>query len=369
MESLLRWSIENSSTSNDPNGSVPPPRSAKELDPGIIDMILGKPDAVLMKEALAAGLDESKSIESRMIALDDLEMLVEQIDNAKNLKPLKMYPSLLSLLSPSQPDEVRMQTLWILGTAVQNNPEAQADFLSHEPLPLILSILSHNSSESELSQVSSETRSKAAYTLSGILKHNAFAVSKLEDIGGWDVLRSSLQDPDITIRRKIAFLLTSLLRPDEFLDSSNLPTTPPPPSAAGLTIRVVDSSPNAVTAVNPVEEFTHGVPSYDIKSLPTSTSAATVTALRKHQIIPTLIQSLASPVPFGPNADQYFDEDYAEKAARAIATYLEAGGTLTEDDNEKSDLKKFINDARNKSSIELESEAWEILENNVFLTV
>lgn len=38
-----------------------------------------------------------------------------------------MYPSLLSLLSPSQPDEVRMQTLWILGTAVQNNPQAQAD--------------------------------------------------------------------------------------------------------------------------------------------------------------------------------------------------------------------------------------------------
>ena len=38
-----------------------------------------------------------------------------------------MYPKILSLLSPDSPDAVRMQSLWILGTAVQNNPKAQAD--------------------------------------------------------------------------------------------------------------------------------------------------------------------------------------------------------------------------------------------------
>lgn len=47
MESLLRWSIENSSPATDADRV--PPRPLKELDPGIIDMILGKPDAVLMR--------------------------------------------------------------------------------------------------------------------------------------------------------------------------------------------------------------------------------------------------------------------------------------------------------------------------------
>jgi hsp70-interacting protein len=47
MESLLRWSIENAAT--DGSGPRPPPEPRKDLDPGIIDAILGKPDAVLMK--------------------------------------------------------------------------------------------------------------------------------------------------------------------------------------------------------------------------------------------------------------------------------------------------------------------------------
>lgn len=45
MESLLRWGIENS----DPNAAITPSQRLKDLDPGIIDMILGKPDSVLMK--------------------------------------------------------------------------------------------------------------------------------------------------------------------------------------------------------------------------------------------------------------------------------------------------------------------------------
>jgi hypothetical protein len=69
MESLLRWSIENSSP------SAGPPQPRKDLDPGIIDHILGKPDAVLMKEALTVAVDEGKSEDDRVEALDNLEMV------------------------------------------------------------------------------------------------------------------------------------------------------------------------------------------------------------------------------------------------------------------------------------------------------
>ena len=69
MESLLRWGIENSG----PNVSHPPPRT--DLDTGIIDHILGKPDSVLMREALSVAVDEKLTEDERVTALDDLEMV------------------------------------------------------------------------------------------------------------------------------------------------------------------------------------------------------------------------------------------------------------------------------------------------------
>lgn len=69
--------------------------------------------------------------------------LVEQIDNANSewssyifialsfnfcidLDKLKMWEPLQELLtSPASSDEIKTQTLWVVGTAVQNNPSAQ----------------------------------------------------------------------------------------------------------------------------------------------------------------------------------------------------------------------------------------------------
>lgn len=48
MESLLRWGIENSASGNGSSDN-PPPRDLSKLDPGIIDQILGKSEAVQMK--------------------------------------------------------------------------------------------------------------------------------------------------------------------------------------------------------------------------------------------------------------------------------------------------------------------------------
>ena len=78
MDSLLRWSIEHST----PRSADAPPPVRGDFDPGIIDHILGKPDAVLMKEALEIALDENRDEDARVQALDDFEMLIEHIDNA-----------------------------------------------------------------------------------------------------------------------------------------------------------------------------------------------------------------------------------------------------------------------------------------------
>lgn len=78
MDSLLRWSIEHST----PQSADAPPPTRKDLDSGVIDYLLGKPDAVLMKEALEIALDGNRDESARIQALDDFEMLVEHIDNA-----------------------------------------------------------------------------------------------------------------------------------------------------------------------------------------------------------------------------------------------------------------------------------------------
>ena len=90
MQSLLRWSIENS-TPLDSAPSDRPPVERKNLDPAIIDMILGKPDAELMKEDMSVAVDANRSEDDRINALDHLEMasphLISNSNNKNILTP------------------------------------------------------------------------------------------------------------------------------------------------------------------------------------------------------------------------------------------------------------------------------------------
>jgi len=94
MQSLLRWGIENS-TKEDLEEAIKAPR--QPLDPAIIDHILGKPDAVVMKvspygpdsahtrwlmsqqESLEIAVDESRPEDERVAALDNLEMVCRSL--------------------------------------------------------------------------------------------------------------------------------------------------------------------------------------------------------------------------------------------------------------------------------------------------
>ena len=75
MQSLLRWGIENSGNDDGSAADAVPPVRRTDLDPGIIDAILGRPDSELMKEALAKAQDASLDEDARITALDDLEMV------------------------------------------------------------------------------------------------------------------------------------------------------------------------------------------------------------------------------------------------------------------------------------------------------
>ncbi|TFK92156.1 nucleotide exchange factors-like protein [Polyporus arcularius HHB13444] len=375
MEQLLRWGIANS----DPN--APPPQPRTDLDPGIIDAILGKSDAELMKEALAVAVDEKRDEDERLQALDDFEMLIEQIDNANNLEKLKMWEPLQALLtSPTSSEAIQRQILWILGTAVQNNPAAQHSYLALSPLRALLSFLSPTVG-------SGKTRAKAVYALSGLLKHNSAAVKQMHDVDGWSVLRDALADSDISVRRKVAFLLNSLLIPNAPSQPSQTPqqsqqpanlqgplqvpastegvvaaaavseqpattqSTSSDPSLSTSTSSPASASTSTAVIAVPSQESTqpadapvsqpqpvHANSHASMLSDPSSfsTSQPTVQALEQNGILSSLVSSLATPVPHGPNGESEGDADFEEKVLRALHTYTVGCQRPIEGDNRQA---------------------------------
>lgn len=102
-----------------------PPKKDNKLSTEMLDLIMGKPDSVTMKEKMDIATNLSVEVEERVDALDDFEMLIELIDNANNMAVLKLWPPLISLFDDKS-DEVVRHALWIAGTAVQNNLKGQA---------------------------------------------------------------------------------------------------------------------------------------------------------------------------------------------------------------------------------------------------
>lgn len=73
--------------------------------------------------------DAQTSKDEKLKALKELESLVEDVDNARDMHTIGGWPILVSLLHESQPSEVRTMSAWVLGTAVKNNYDYQLWFL------------------------------------------------------------------------------------------------------------------------------------------------------------------------------------------------------------------------------------------------
>ncbi|KAJ3746361.1 nucleotide exchange factor Fes1-domain-containing protein [Lentinula detonsa] len=330
MQSLLRWGIENSTPQTQTQTQIQP----KPLDPSIIDIILGKSDAERMKDALAIAVSADKvDVDDRVNALDDLEMLVEQIDNANNLEKLNMWGPLHGLLTPTTPtpdfERIRTHAIWVIGTAVQNNPAAQDAYLKLNPIPLLTSFLAPPAT-------SKESGSKAIYALSGLLKHNAPALKQLDvkTVGdeindGWDRLRQALQHPEITIRRKTVFLFNNLLTPNEAFTPSL--------SSQSQNLHTPDSlSPSSEPhPQDPIHPNSHSA--YLSHPNRASTSGPTLEAMQTHGIVRVLVDSLTGG---GEEEVEDVDLDFEEKGVTLLRTYLQLNGPLSQ--SQKDRITRWI---------------------------
>lgn len=171
LNELLKWGIQNSSAAaSDP--SAPPP--TRSLDPEVLGALFGGPsDADLMLASMSAiqSTDPEVTLDDKLIAFDNFEQLIENLDNANNLGPLSLWTPLLSCLAHDEA-EMRRMAAWCVGTAVQNNEKSQERMLAMNGIPPLVK-LALGQDEAE------NVRRKAIYALSSACRNYQPAMDAL----------------------------------------------------------------------------------------------------------------------------------------------------------------------------------------------
>ena len=164
LNELLKWGVENSSASRDPDSSKPA-TEPKGLSAEALRALMGGPfDADLMKEAMAIIISISPEVtaEAKMTAFDNFEQLVENLDNANNIQPLGLWTPLLSQLDSAVAD-MRMMAAWCAGTAVQNNVKSQERLLAMNGVEKLCKVAVEDQDK--------QVRRKAIYALSSSVRN------------------------------------------------------------------------------------------------------------------------------------------------------------------------------------------------------
>ncbi|CUS23869.1 LAQU0S12e01860g1_1 [Lachancea quebecensis] len=214
MDKLLHWSIANSQGDQEAIEKVGKP------DPELLQQLFGGgPDETeLMKQAVTVASNPEATLDAKLVALDNFEMLIENLDNANNIENLKLWEPLIGLISDPEA-EIRANVLSIVGTAVQNNEKSQDNFLKHKDG--VRKLLEAARGISEKSAV----RTKAFYALSNLTRHNKTSFEAVQTLGGLDIISPVLEDESATDKlklRALAFLtaITTTVPLDEpFLET------------------------------------------------------------------------------------------------------------------------------------------------------
>jgi len=163
MSNLLQWSIENSANGHSTDESAQPTPEPRGLTQDALRSLMGGPsDADLMKQAMTVIVHPEATLEDKLIAFDNFEQMIENLDNANNMDALGLWPPLMNQLDNSEA-EIRKMAAWCIGTAVQNNEKCQQQLLSHGGITTV-SIMAINDQDAA-------ARRKAVYALSSSIRN------------------------------------------------------------------------------------------------------------------------------------------------------------------------------------------------------
>jgi hsp70-interacting protein len=200
---LLDWATRNASPENNSESSESNHEAIKNLDPEIIEMILGRDEAVVMK-SLASRIGNSRtSSEDERIALEQLEEIVENIDSANNMAKMGLWNVVFEALALG---ENTPTALSVIGTSAQNNPEVQNELSRMGALHKILDAMNFDQDPVVM---------KAVFATSSMIQNNRPSFDSFCILGGIDSLLAVKDEHPCTAPR-VQFLLETLgtLYPD-----------------------------------------------------------------------------------------------------------------------------------------------------------
>ena len=174
LNQLLQWGIENSSASRAAQPTDQQRDPNRGLNSSALAELLGGPsDADRMRGAMTAIVapTDQVDLENKMIAWENFEQLIEQIDNANNMESLGLWTPLVQQLDAEEA-EMRKMAAWCLSTAVQNNVKCQEKLLSVDVVPKLVKLVM----EDEVQAV----RKKAVSALSSEVRNFQPGLDELE---------------------------------------------------------------------------------------------------------------------------------------------------------------------------------------------
>lgn len=184
MEKLLQWSIAQQTGDKESAEKIGQP------DPKLLEQLFGGggPDEpALMKQSIMVVENPEATLENKQIAFDNFEMLIENLDNANNIENLKLWTSIINQLSPEVDDSLKIYAASIIGTAVQNNPNSQEDFLKYCPQGLSKLIELSNSDNLDLQH-------KCLFAIASFIRNYEPGYSQFDSLNGWLLISSKLSD-------------------------------------------------------------------------------------------------------------------------------------------------------------------------------
>lgn len=156
---LFKWAIYNQS-----QGEKPQKLDKEKLS--FLQKVMGESDAIKMKETTEIFSNKTLDTETRKLALENMEMLVENIDNALDIEKLNLWPNIINLLNIQENRKIRFHALWIIGTASQNVKTIQEDLVfKYDLISLLLDLF-------DVEHENFESTKKLFYALSSILTNN-----------------------------------------------------------------------------------------------------------------------------------------------------------------------------------------------------
>lgn len=140
LNSLLKWGIENSAEAQAAGTAPPPQDAARGLDQEALKRLMGGPsEADLMREAMTVIHHPEATLEDKLVAWDNFEQMIENLDNANNMTNLGLWEPLIQKLQDPEP-QVRTMACWCAGTAVQNNVKCQVKLLATGAIPTLVDL-------------------------------------------------------------------------------------------------------------------------------------------------------------------------------------------------------------------------------------